>query len=76
MLCSDNIPIVEVERVSAYLAVLLTKKLGKYLGYHVLSRGRNGDAQMEFVNCVCSRLDGWKMQCLSWAGRIMLCKIY
>lgn len=75
MLCSNNIPSAEVERFSTCLGVPLTKKLGKYLGHHVLSSGRNGVAHKDLVERVCSRLDGWQARCLSMVGRITLANL-
>lgn len=72
MLCSNNISTAEAERLSTCFGMPLTKKMGKYLGDHVLSGGRNGDVHKDLVDRVRSRLDGWKMRCLSRAGRITL----
>lgn len=72
MLCSSNISDMEVMRLSSMFGVPLTKKSGMYLGHHVLHRGRNGDAHRALVEHVQSRLEGWKLKCLSRARRLTL----
>lgn len=67
-----NISDLEAKRLSASFGVPLTKKLAKYLGHHVLHRGRNENAHRELVEGVHSQLEEWKIKCLSRAGRLML----
>lgn len=62
MLCSSNVPVREAVRLSSLLGVPLTKSFGKYLGHHVLHKGRNGDAHRALVENVHSRLEGWKLK--------------
>lgn len=47
-------------------------EFGKYLGYHMLQKGRNKEAHMELLERVRGRLQGWKARCLSRVGRLTL----
>lgn len=58
MLCSTNVSEMEVRRLSQSFGVPLTKRLGKYLGHHVLQVHGNGEAHKELVERVRSRLEG------------------
>lgn len=61
MICSSNISHAEVEKLSSCFGVPLKGSLGKYLGHHVLSGGRNDIAHKELVKRVQARLDGWQV---------------
>lgn len=49
-----------------------TCHLGKYLGHHLLHCGRNRDAHVYLVERAKKRLEGWKLRCVSRAGRLTL----
>lgn len=72
MLCSTNVHPLEVKRLSELLGVPLTESLGKYLGHRALYKGINVEGHKELVECVQGRLEGWKIKCLSRAGRLTL----
>lgn len=59
-------------RLSNALQIRLNTQLGKYLGHQILHKGRNKGAHMELVERVRGRLEGWKVCCLSKAGRFTL----
>lgn len=72
MLCSTNVPYTEAKRLSELMGISLTDHLGKYLGHRVVHRGRNTKGHKELVARVHSRLEGWKIKCLSRVGRLTL----
>lgn len=74
MFCSANVDADEARRLSALVGIPLTENLGKYLGHRMLHRGRNKDGLKELVEKVYRRLEGWKLKCLSRAGRLTLAK--
>lgn len=74
MLSSSNVHEMEAKRLSELLAISLTVKLGKYLGHHVRHHGRDGEGHRELVERVKDKLDGWKVCCLSRAGKFTLAK--
>lgn len=50
----------------------INEEAGEVLGSPYAKQERNGDAPKEVVECVCSKLDGWKVRCLSRADKITL----
>lgn len=50
----------------------LKKKLGRYLGHIIVQDGKNRERHKELLNRVHARLEGWKLSCLSRAGRLTL----
>lgn len=72
ILFSANVDAAEAKRLSDLLGVSATDCLGKYLGHHVLHRGRNSEGHKALVDRVQSKLDGWKTKCLSKASRLTL----
>lgn len=71
MLWSSNISAVEAKRLGDCVGAPLKHSLGKYLGHHVLSRGRSGDAHKELIDRVCSKFDGWRVRCLSREAELL-----
>lgn len=72
ILFSASVHIEEARRLSGLIGIPLTDCLGKYLGHHVLHKGRNGAGHRALVDKVRSKLEGWKAKCLSRASRLTL----
>lgn len=72
MFLSLNVPEENDVALSEEVGIPRTCHLRKYLGHHLLHRGRNRDAHVDLVECVKKRLKGWKLRCLSRAGRLTL----
>lgn len=72
LMCSSNIPQEEAKRLSDAVGIPLKMEFGKYLGCHMLQKGRNKEAHMELMEHVKGKLQGWKARCLSRAGRLTL----
>lgn len=72
MYVSPNVAEEVAKNLSEKAGISLTNKLGKYLGHHLLHRGRRKNAHLELVETVKSRLEGWKTRCSTRAGRLTL----
>lgn len=71
MFFSLNMPVETAVALSEGVGIPRTCHLGKYLGHHLLHHGRNRDAHMDLVELI-KRMEGWKLRCLSRAGRLTL----
>lgn len=58
--------------LSSRLGIPHTTNLGRYLGFFLLHGGRNTQNPKELLLKASRKLVGWKLQCLSKAGRITL----
>lgn len=56
------------------MGILLTKYLGRYLGYEIIHHGSNKKLHEKILQKLNGRLEGWKVKCVSRAGRITLAK--
>lgn len=72
MLFSSNVSVAETERLSRVVGIPLTKKVGKYLGHHIAMNGKNKKKHKELLRKVQNRIEGWKLRCVSKAGRLTL----
>lgn len=54
------------------LGIPLTGELGRYLGHHLIHKGRGDGEHGGILDKVRGKLEGWKSRCLSWAGRLTL----
>lgn len=71
LICSSNVSDQEASQLSSLVGIPL-KKLGKYHGHHIAQGGNNRERYNELIQQVQSRVDGWKLSCLSRAGRLTL----
>lgn len=62
----------EAERLSAMMGIPLRKMIGKYLGHTIVQDGNSRERHKEMLQRIYSRVDGWKLNSLSKAGRITL----
>lgn len=74
MFCSPNIPVLEAERLNASLGIPLKKKIERYLGHIIVQDGKNRERHKELLQRVHARFEGWKLNCLSRAGRLTLAR--
>lgn len=72
MFISPNILEVEAERLSVKMGIPRRKEIGKYLGHFIVQDDKNKDRHKELLQRVHSKVDGWKLNCLSKARRITL----
>ncbi|XP_061350333.1 uncharacterized protein LOC133295506 [Gastrolobium bilobum] len=71
---SKNVPIDVANAIVKISGFAQTKNLGRYLGYR-MKHGRTSKLHYgEIMDRVNNRLNGWKKQCLSMAGRVTLVK--
>ena len=54
------------------LGIQATNNLGRYLGFPILHKGRNGNAYNFVIERVQDKLAGWKARVLSLAGKRVL----
>lgn len=71
---SPNVTQQVATKFSLYMGITLTNDLGCYLGHHLICHGRNNKGHDKLLQRVRDRLNGWKMKCLSRAGRLTLAK--
>lgn len=72
MFFSSNVSDIEAERMSCLMGIPRTKKIGKYLGHHIVVDGKNRERLKELLQKVYRKMEGWKLNCLSRAGRLTL----
>jgi len=58
--------------VAGIFNITHSESLGKYLGYPVFQKNPNCSIFQELIDRTMTQLDGWKANCLSKAGRIVL----
>lgn len=64
----SNVVEQEAEALCRRMGVPRTTELGRYLGHHLVQKGRNRYGYSEIIQKVKDKLDGWKSKCLSRAG--------
>lgn len=69
---SLNVSTVMAQWLSGRLGIPPTDALGKYLGCHLLHKGRSNALSRDIIQKSEAKLSGWKLRCLSKAGRITL----
>lgn len=74
LLVYPNIEMQAAVELSTKLGIPLTLELGRYLGHHLIYKGRSGSRQCTLLEKVKGKLEGWKSSCLSRAGRLTLAK--
>lgn len=68
MFCSSNVSDEEAGRLSNVLGIPLAKKIGKYLGHHIVMDGKNRERYKEPLQKVQSKIECWKLKYLSRLG--------
>lgn len=71
---SPNLDEQVTDGLSHRLGIPKTSDLGRYLGHHLLHKGRNNQGPNKLMERVRSKLEGWNSKCLSNAGRLTLAK--
>ena len=69
---SPNVSVQVKLDICQQLGIQPTNNLGRYLGFPILHKGRNGNAYNFVIKKVQDKLTGWKAQVLSPARRRML----
>lgn len=72
MFFSSNVPEEEALRLSWVMGIPLKKMVGKYLGHHIVLKGRDKEMHNDLPKRIHSKIDWWKLKCLSNAGRLTL----
>lgn len=72
MFFSANVSEQDASRLSTLMGIPLKTNIGKYLGQHIVQGGNNRERYTELTKRVHIRDDGWKLCCLSRAGRLTL----
>lgn len=54
------------------MGISMTSYMGRYLGHHLLHKGRRSQGLGKLLERVRDKLDGWKARCLSRARRLTL----
>ena len=61
--------------ICSKLEINAIQNSGRYLGFPLIYKGRNGDAFNFFIDRVQKKLSGWQTKFLSKAGKMVLAKI-
>lgn len=69
---SSNVAEKEANRPSELLGIPMKKELDRYLGHHIVLKGRDRERHIVLLQKIQSKVAGWKLQCLSRAGRLTL----
>ena len=69
---SSNVSVQVKLDICQQLGIQATNNLGRYLGFPILHKGRNGNAYNFVIERVQDKLAGWKARVLSPAGKRVL----
>lgn len=72
MFFPSNVPEEEAMRLSGIMGIPVKKTIGKYLGHYIVLKGRERIRHNEILKRINNKIDGWKLKCLSKAGRLTL----
>lgn len=59
-------------RLCLAMGIHMTKKIGKYLGHHIVLTGRDRERHRDLLKRIQSKVEGWKLKCLSRDGQLTL----
>lgn len=72
MFFSHNVHEDVAQQLSAMMGIPMRREAGRYLGHHIVVRGRDREWHRDLLLHIQRRVAGWKLHCLSRAGRLTL----